>query len=85
MYLVIPDSTSSKEKSIKTVIRRYWRDFKTETFLTCECLPSVVHLSSVCGFPPLITLGTYQSHRVSTEMSESNCYAVTHRGWLQNI
>ena len=34
MYLVIPDSTSSKEKSIKTVIRRYWRDFKTETSLT---------------------------------------------------
>ena len=34
MYLVIPDSTSSMEKSIKTVIRRYWRDFKTETSLT---------------------------------------------------
>ena len=34
MYLLIPDSTSSMEKSIKTVIRRNWRDFKTETFLT---------------------------------------------------
>ena len=34
MYLVIPDSTSSMEKSIKTVIRRNWRDFKTETSLT---------------------------------------------------
>ena len=39
MYLVIPDSTSSMEKSIKTVIRRYWRDFKTETSLTW--MPSV--------------------------------------------
>ena len=40
MYLVIPDSTSSMEKSIKTVIRRNWRDFKTETSLTW--------MSSVC-------------------------------------